>query len=218
MSNCILVIIGTPLVGSFTHALAGAYVESARSRGAEVRIVDLAADPVPDHPARRAELRMPRTDADVPLSAEVAASIDDLRWADHVAIFFPQWWGSYPAALKAYVDRVFLSGFAFRYHDTGTGWDRLLTGRTARLVMTMDSPSWWSRWVYGDSAIRSLARATLWYCGIRVRGVTRFAALRHQAAPVRESWLAKVAQLGAKDAALTPLERSPGTAVVGAAR
>lgn len=196
----ILVVIGTPLAGSLNHALAASYVAAAREGGADVRVVDLAADPVPAVPSSRGELRAPRTDDDVPLTPDVSAYVADVEWADHVAIFFPQWWGSYPGALKTWIDRVFLSGFAFRYRPTGRLWDKLLTGRTARIVMTMDSPVFWNAWVYRNAAIRSLQKATLEYCGIRVRGVTRLAEVRHRADADRARWVGGMASLGATDA------------------
>jgi NAD(P)H dehydrogenase (quinone) len=199
----ILVVIGTPLAGSLNHALAHSYAEAARAGGAEVRVVDLAADDVPRHPSLRDELRMPRTDADLPLADDVASYIDDVDWADHLAFFFPQWWGSYPAVLKAWIDRVFVSGFAFRYRERGRLWDKLLTGRTARIVMTMDSPGIWNAWMYRDSPIRSLRSATLQYCGIRVRGVTRLAEVRHRTDADRARWIGGMASLGATDADAT---------------
>lgn len=204
----ILVVIGTPVADSLNHALAGAYVDAARAGGAEVRVVDLARDAVPHHPATRGELRMPRTSADAALPEESEAYITDVEWADHLAFFFPQWWGSYPAALKAYIDRVFLSGFAFRYRERGRLWDKLLTGRTARIVMTMDSPIAWNAWMYRDAAIRTLRTATLGYCGIQVRGVTRLSEVRHRTDTVRGGWVTRSAALGAKDAvAVTPAGR-----------
>ena len=196
----ILVVIGTPIAGSLNHALAHSYADGARARGAEVRIVDLAQEPVPGHPSDRAELRFPRSDADAALPAEIAAQAEEGGWADHLAFFFPQWWGSSPAALKAYIDRVFLNGFAFRYRSTGRLWDKLLTGRTARIVMTMDSPALWNAWVYRDAAIRTLRNATLQYCGIKVRGVTRLSEVRHRTEADRERWVRGMASFGATDA------------------
>lgn len=204
----ILVVIGTPIADSLNHALARSYADAARAGGADVRVVDLARDPVPGHPSIRPQLRMPRTDADVPLTAEVSAWVNDVEWADHLAFFFPQWWGSYPAALKAWIDRVFVSGFAFRYRERGRLWDRLLVGRTARIVMTMDSPRVWNAVVYRDAPIRSLRAATLQYCGIRVRGVTRLAEVRHRSAADLTRWVSGAASFGATDAsAARPRER-----------
>ncbi|TQL01496.1 NAD(P)H-dependent oxidoreductase [Cellulomonas sp. SLBN-39] len=193
----VLVVVGHPLAGSLVHALAAAYVEGASD--AQVRVVDLAVDPVPAHPASIDELRAARDGSTAHLGADVVRYVADLRWADHVVLLFPQWWGTYPAVLKAWVDRTFLSGSAFRY-GPGRRWERLLRGRTARIVMTMDSPRWWNRLRYRNAAETSLRHAVLAYCGVRVTGVTRFAEVRHQDAATREAWLRTAARLGAQDA------------------
>lgn len=201
MNRRVLVIVGTPLPDTLTHGLAHAYADAVRGGGAEVRIIDLAVDPIPAHPRSRDELRAPRSDADRALDPEVARYIDDVQWADHVAIFHPQWWGTVPAALKAFIDRVFLSGATFRYRERSSIPVQLLTGRTARVVMTMDSPRFWNRLVYRGAAEASLTRATLGYCGVRTIGITRFTPVRFSDGTRRESWLRKVAALGRKDAA-----------------
>lgn len=201
MTPRILVIVGTPIADSLTHSLAAAYVEAARGGGADVRVVDLANDPIPAHPTDRDQLRMPRTDADTPLDPDVAAYIDDVRWADHVVFFHPQWWGGYPAALKAFIDRVFLSGFAYGQRPRTALPDKLLAGRTARIVMTMDSPRFWNRLVYRNAPETSLTRATLAYCGIKTVGITRFTPVRFSEQDQRARWIADTAKLGARDAA-----------------
>ena len=207
----ILVIVGTPIADSFNHALAESYASAASSAGAEVRVIDLARDLVPGMPTARGELRMPRPDHhdDASLPPEVAAYIDDVTWADHLVFFYPQWWGTYPAALKSFIDRVFLSGFAFRYRPTGRLWDRLLTGRTARIVMTMDSPRLWNRLVYRNASETSLTRSTLGYCGVRPVGVTRLGEVRHTSLSTREGWLQQMARLGERDAAARVRRRPP---------
>ncbi len=203
MSRRILVVIGTPLPDTLNHSLAHAYIDAARADGAEVRVVDLAHDPIPAHPRTRAELRAPRTDADHPLDPEVARYLDDVRWADHLVFFYPQWWGTYPAALKAFIDRVFLSGATFRYREGRNSLsEQLLAGRTSRLVMTMDSPIWWNRLIYRGAAEASLTRATLRYCGVRTVGITRFTPIRFSDDAGRKGWLTRVAGLGRRDAAV----------------
>ena len=193
----ILVVIGHPLADSLVHALASEYVAEA-SRTAEVHVVDLAVDPVPAHPVSRAELRVGPDGDTSHLDPVVDGYVADLLWADHVVMLHPQWWGTYPAVLKAWIDRVFLSGVAFRYRGK-RGWDKLLTGRTARLVMTMDSPGWWNRLVYRDAAGVSLRRSVLAYVGIKTVGTTRFAAVRHVDARTREAWLGRMRRHAADD-------------------
>ena len=197
----ILVVIGTPIAGSLNHALADAYSTAARAGGAEVRVIDLAVDPIPAHPTSRGDLRVPRTDADVPLDPDVAGYVADVEWADHLVFFHPQWWGTYPAALKAFIDRVFLSGFAFRYRERSAMSERLLSGRTARIVMTMDSPGFWNRLAYRRASEASLKNATLSYCGVKTIGVSRFSAVRFAEEPARDRWLADAGRFGQRDAA-----------------
>ena len=209
MSRRILVVVGTPLPDTLIHALADGYLAGAREAGADVRVIDLARDPIPDHPRVRGQLRVPRTDADIPLDPEVARYLDDVRWADHLVILHPQWWGTVPAALKAFIDRVFLSGGTFRYRERSALSERLLAGRTARIVMTMDSPRVWNRLVYRNAAETSLTRATLGYCGVKTIGVTRFGSVRFSDDTARAAWLDRLRALGAKDAAATRRRSTP---------
>jgi putative NADPH-quinone reductase len=201
MTPRLLVVIGTPLPATLTHSLAAAHIEAARAAGADVRVIDLANDPIPGHPTSRAQLHVPRTDDDVPLDPDVAAYLDDVRWADRIILVFPQWWGTYPAALKAFIDRVFLSGAAFRYRERSPISERLLAGRTARIIMTMDSPRWWNRLAYRNAAETSLKNAILRFCGLRTVGITRFTPVRFSDEPARARWVAEAARLGRVDAA-----------------
>lgn len=197
----ILIVVGTPLPDTLVHALAASYESGVRAGGGEIRLIDLARDPIPAHPRSREQLRAPRGPEDRPLDEEVAGYVEDIHWADHIVLVYPQWWGTYPAALKAFIDRVILSGSAFRYASVGKGWEKLLTGRTARLIMTMDSPRWWNRFIYRNASETSLTRAILGYCGIKTVGVTRFSEVRHREAEIRSRWVDQTRALGEQDAA-----------------
>lgn len=192
----ILVVIGHSVSGSLNHELARRYANAAEAAGGEVRIRDLAEDP-PMYPASREQLRASGADLSH-FEAGVAEDIADLCWAEHVAVFFPQWWGTYPAVLKNWIDRTFVSGVAFSY-GSGVRGVPLLSGRTARLVMTHDTPGFYNLLAYRDAAIVSLRTATLSYVGIKTIGVTRFSPVKGSTAADREKWAATMARLGASD-------------------
>ena len=59
--------------------------------------------------------------------------------------------------------------FAFRYEPEGKGLTPLLKGKTARLIMTMDTPRWIDRWLYGSPVIKQLRYPILRFCGIKLR-------------------------------------------------
>lgn len=194
----VLVILGHPRRESLCGALADVYAEAARGSGADVTVLRLGGTSFDLGSREPGRLRWEGRDQD--LEPDVRAAIDLVGAADHLVFVFPQWWGTYPAVLKGFIDRVFLSQFAFAYRPgSRSGWDKLLTGRTARVVMTMDSPVWWDRVKYRSAAVRSLVHATLWYCGIRTVGVTRLPRVRTAGAATRAGWLRQLAAQARKD-------------------
>lgn len=193
----VLVLVGHPVAGSFNHALADSYVAAARDAGAQVRTVDLATVRLPSGPVARADLRAPDGSTEH-LDPVVAGLVEDLRWADHLVVLHPQWWGTYPAALKAFLDHVLLSGVTFRSRS-GHLPERLMRGRTARTLMTMDSPRAWNLLAYRDAAGASLGRATLGYCGYRLVGRTTFPKVRFSSPDERARWLRTTADLARRD-------------------
>ncbi|MBS1705833.1 MAG: NAD(P)H-dependent oxidoreductase [Armatimonadetes bacterium] len=189
-SSKILVIMGHPTTGSLCDALATEYAEGARSAGAQVEFVRLSE-------LDAAWLEDPRTVSEVePAITEIQASIKN---ADTLVIAYPVWWGSSPAILKAFCDRVLLTGYAYRYKSNGFP-EGLLKGRSARIMVTMDSPAWWHRWVYRRSSTTWLQWATLWFCGFKVRKPVQFCEVRKSSDSLRNQWLGQARQLGRMDA------------------
>jgi putative NADPH-quinone reductase len=208
----ILVVLGHPRSESLCGALVDAYAEAARAAGAVVTVRRLA-DADFDLAAREPSLLRWAPDQ-IGREPVVDAMIAEVLDADHVVLVFPQWWGTYPALLKGYVDRVFLSQLAFAYRSaSGAGWRKLLTGRTGRLIMTMDSPGWWDTLRYGRAAVRSLEHAVLWYCGVRTVGVTRLAQVRTSTPQRRAHWLETAARQGRRDASRRVRRRDARAAV-----
>ena len=114
---------------------------------------------------------------------------------DHLVVGFPLWWGGEPARLKGLLDRVILPGFAYRYHKKGPFWDRLLVGRSADVIVTMDTPPWYLRAVYGDPVGRRWHRQVLGFCGFNPVRVFRFGPTRRGQAQKRmEGWQAQIAR------------------------
>ena len=174
----ILVILGHPAADSLCAGMARAYAEGARQAGAEVRwlpVGGLDFDPLL-HGGYR---------GDQPLEPDLAAAQGDIRWASHIAWVYPIWWGGLPALLKGFIDRVFLPGYAFRYRKGSSLWDRLLAGRSAELLVTMDSPPWYFRWVVHMPGHHQMKKAILEFCGIRPVQVHSFGPVRTASQPIR---------------------------------
>jgi putative NADPH-quinone reductase len=124
--------------------------------------------------------------------------LNNLEWCEHVVLLTPMWWGGLPAKLKGLFDRVLLPGTAFDTHDkTRLGMPRpLLTGRTARLILTSDTPNWFFRLVYRNALVRQLRAQIFGFVGIVPLRVTHFSEASAPKPITVEEWSTKVATLG----------------------
>lgn len=137
----------------------------------------------------------------------VAAAVEA---CDHLVTGFPLWWGAEPAMLKGLLDRLLLPGFAFRYRRAGPWWDRLLAGRSADVIITMDTPPWYLRTVYRDPVVHRWKHQVLGFSGF---GPIRF----HRLGPTRrggaerriEAWRARLAAAAATAASLKRGQKRP---------
>ncbi len=119
-----------------------------------------------------------------------------LTWCEHLVIFTPIWWGTLPAKLKGLIDRTFLPGFAFQYETGKLMPKKLLQGRTARVVMTMDTPPWYYCLVQGAPAIKQLKITTLKFVGFNSVKSKMIGPMISSTQEARTKWLKEVAKLG----------------------
>lgn len=185
----VLVILGHPRLGSLCGALADAFAEGAHAAGAQLRRLDLATLDFDPH------VRVPSPN-DQPLEADLSRAREWLLWADHLVFVYPTWWGTTPALLKGFLDRLLAPGFAFRTCEGGIGYQGLLGGRSAQLITTMDTPPLIHRWLYRQPGRNAMARATLGFCGIHPVRSLAFGSVRTADAARREAWLARAQRQG----------------------
>ncbi len=179
---------GTHESESLGSAMAQAYADSAMQANHEVRqlqLTQMAFDPV-------LHLGYKQTQALEPCLQQAQT---DIRWADELVFVFPIWWGGMPALLKGFLDRVLLPGFAFRYEPEGAGLTPLLKGKTARLIITMDTPRWIDRWFYGSPVVRQMRYPVLRFCGIKLREVLYFSPVIKSSSTRRLDWIERVRKL-----------------------
>lgn len=178
-----------PSPDRFVHALAEAYAEGAAAH--ELRRLKLGELDIPF--VRSAE----EWSKGKPPQA-IASAQSDIAWAEHIVILYPLWLGDVPALLKAFLEQVMRPGFAFRHRENKLP-EKLLKGRTARIVVTMGMPALFYKLVYGAHSVKSLERNILKFVGIRriermiLGAVDADEDRRHQ-------WLDEMRALGAKGA------------------
>ncbi|PWD98521.1 NAD(P)H-dependent oxidoreductase [Marinilabilia rubra] len=185
----ILVINGHPDSESLCTELARSYKRGADKKGGDCKLVhlnELDFDPILHYGYRK------RTE----LEPDLLKIQEKILIADHLVFVYPNWWGTYPALLKGFFDRVFLPKFAFKYRENSLFWDKLLTGKSARLIVTMDTPKWYYSLVYKSPGHNSIRKGILGFCGIKPVNVTSFGPVKLSDDKKRENWIRKVERLG----------------------
>jgi NAD(P)H dehydrogenase (quinone) len=187
----ILIINGHPDKESFCNSLAESYKKGADSTGANSKLVnvyDLKFNPILNQGYRLI----------TELEPDLLEIQQDILNADHLVLVYPNWWGTYPALLKGFIDRVFLPGFAFKYLEKSPLPAKLLKGKTARLIVTMDTPAWYYFLVNRRPGHNSMKIGILGFSGIKPVRISSFSPIKSSDDIKRKQWLKEIEELGKK--------------------
>ncbi len=193
MTQRILIIQGHPDAGAdhLGHALATAYAEGAESGGHAVRWTHVAKLDFP-------LLRSQKAWEESPLPPALGQAQADIAWAQHIVLFFPLWLGDMPALVKAFLEQVARPGFAFRYKEGRAAFtEKGLTGKSARVVVTMGMPALIYRWYFRAHSIKSLERNILGFVGISPVKETLIGMVGNLKPTDAAKWMKKMRSLGA---------------------
>ena len=178
----VLILIGHPRKESLTAALAESFAVGAKAAGADTKLLyvcELEFDPNVTHPT-------PHLQFDEP---DITRSRELILWADHLVFVYPTWWGTMPALLKGYIDRIFISGFSFLETEGGTGYEPLLRGKSAQMITTMDTPKFVYNLIYRAPGHHALGTATLKFSGFKVKKPIRYGMVRYSDEAKRKEWI-----------------------------
>ena len=179
-----------PKGGHLCHALAQAYADGAAEARHKLRRVEVAQLDFP-------LLRSADSWEHEPLPPMLKPAQDDIEWAQHLVVFFPLWLGDMPALLKGFLEQVARPGFAFKRSRDGNSFGKKgLSGRSARVVVTMGMPAVVYRYYFRAHAVRALERNVLGFVGIAPVHETLIGQVEGMTAGQRQRWLAKLAALG----------------------
>lgn len=188
----ILIINGHPDEESFNFAIAEAYKKGVKASGAtfkEINIRELSFNPNLQYGYRK------RTE----LEPDLIDAQEKIKWADHLVWIYPVWWGSVPGIMKGFLDRVLLPGFAFKKRDGSVWWDKYLTGKSARLISTLDQPPWYYYLVYRRPSYHAMQKLTMHFIGVKPVRATTIGPMRLSKPSYRLKWLNKIEKMGRKN-------------------
>jgi putative NADPH-quinone reductase len=189
MPKRILLIQGHPDTSAphFCNALATSYCDGAQGAGHTVRQCGVAMLNFP-------LLRSQKEFETGLLPASLQTAQDDILWCEHMVLFFPLWAGGMPALLKGFLEQVFRPSF------TGASAEhfgkKLLSGRSARVVVTMGMPALVYRLYFRAHSIKSLERSLLGIVGIGPVQETLIGMTGNMKGEDATRWLVKLKHLG----------------------
>lgn len=185
----ILIINGHPDKESYNFAISSAYHKGATESKANVKVIhliDLDFNLNLEYGYRK------RTT----LEPDLLDAQEQLKWANHIVWVYPVWWGSVPALMKGFLDRVLLPGFAFKKREGSVWWDKFFTGKTSRIICTLDQPPWYYRIVNRCPSHHAMKKLTLNFIGVASVKITTIGPLRLSTDDFRKKWLLKVEKMG----------------------
>ena len=185
----ILILNGHPAETSISRQFAKIYADAAQTAGHDVKVIhlrDLDFDP---------DYGFGGYSQHKPLEPVLQGFLDDLDWCEHFVLASPMWWGGLPAKLKGLIDRTFLPGKTF--DPRGKGLPKpLLTGRSARVILTSDSPWWYFRFFLHRPLYWQLRKQILEFVGLKPARITHCAQASHPTEQQIKTWGDKLAALG----------------------
>ncbi len=162
-----LVVFCHPIRESFGGAILDTVVESLQSSGVAARVIDLYADDF--EPVLSLEEWRTYHAGEASMTPQVQGYVDALRWADSLVFVYPTWFGSQPAMLKGWFDRVWLPGVAFSLPKRwGPLRPRLANIRSVTVVTTHGSTKLLNS-VQGEPGKRVALRGMRTLCHWRCR-------------------------------------------------
>lgn len=184
----VLIINGHPNKESYVHALAESYTNGALTTNATLETINIGELDF------QSNLSYGYSKV-TPLEPDLVSSIEKIKRADHIVWLFPMWWYGSPAVMKGFIDRTFLPGTAFKYNGKPFP-EKLFKGKSARIVVTADTPYWYNKWVMGNPAIKQLKKGTLEFSGVKPVKVSYFGPIKESTADSRAKWIQEVYNLG----------------------
>ncbi len=187
----ILIIKAHPKENSFCNALADKYIEGVSKSDNEIKnlvLIDLPLEKFIKYDHKE----------NPGLSSDLLEAQKLITWADHLVFVYPTWWATPPALLKVFLETVFHAGFAYKYQKSKgfiPKWDKLLPNKSARLIVTMDSPPWYYKRFVGDPGFKMI-KAMMNFCGIKPVYKNYFGSVKMSSEKQRKDWLENIYKIG----------------------
>ncbi len=101
--------------------------------------------------------------------AELSGYINNLQWCDALVFVYPTWWGSQPAMLKGWLDRILVPGVAYEVRPGAERISPLLHNVRTLVSITSHGSTKWVNALQGEPGKRTISRSLRAVCHRRCR-------------------------------------------------
>ena len=185
----VLVILGHPDPGgSFNRAIAETACRTLEALGHEPVLRDLYAEKF-DPVMPLGEEKLPIEELPAPVRNEIRL----VREAGGFVFVHPNWWGTPPALLKGWIDRVFRAGFAYSFSPDGVISN--FTDKAVQVFTTSNTPRDVELEVYHDPLENFWKTIVFGLVGSKTFGRRNFESVIMSSPDERAQWLAETEAL-----------------------
>jgi len=186
---------------SFCNALTDKYIAGTRDATNEIEVInlkDLALEPwlKYDHNVH-GNLKLE-------LSEDLLQAQKLILWSDHIVFSYPTYWSAPPALLKIFLETILTPGFAYKYqrsfYNIIPRWNKLLKGRTATIIATMDSPAFFTKFFDSDAGGKMM-KSILSFVGIKFKKKYYFGSVKMSDDKKKQAWLDSAYKIGKRTSA-----------------
>lgn len=131
----VTIILAHPWHGSFNKAILDTITAKFNKENKAYKVIDLHKDNFNPAFTEKELAVFNRGESLDPLVSQYQAAIKN---SDEMIFIFPIWWGTIPATLKGFFDKVLLVNFAYSYDG---GWTPLLSINKTTVITTSQSPT-----------------------------------------------------------------------------
>ncbi|NCN99725.1 NAD(P)H-dependent oxidoreductase [Candidatus Falkowbacteria bacterium] len=181
---------------SFCNALTDKYIAGAREAKNEIEIInlkDLSLEPWLKYGHNAHD------NLKLELFPDLLQAQKLILWSDHIVFSYPTYWSAPPALLKIFFETILTPGFAYKYHKSFYNiipcWDKLLKGRTATIISTMDSPAFFTKFLDPDAGGKMM-RSSLSFVGIKLKKKYYFGSVRMSNDKKKQARLTSAYEIG----------------------
>lgn len=183
-----LVIVAHPNTDqSFNHAIVDRIVQTLEKKGDSVLVRDLYAEQFdPVMPINEDKLEIDE------LPPEIQTAMKEIEESDALIFVHPNWWGTPPAILKGWIDRVLRNGFAYKFSEKGPV--QLLNDKIVQVFTTSNTPKDVEVNVYHEPLQNFWETIVFGLCGAKSFQRRNFESIILSSEEERKQWLNEVEQ------------------------